>query len=74
MAAIYSNGSNRWNIFGFNFIKRAALSYLVYIRYLWYEPGKIRRRLTMSETEPQLGSISNIQHAVSANLKYRMVM
>ena len=50
------------------------LRYLVYIRYLWYEPGKIRRRLTMSETEPQLGSISNIQHAVSANLKYRMVM
>ena len=73
MAAIYSNGGNRWNIFGFNFTKRDALS-SVYIRYLWYEPGKIRRRLTMSETEPQLGSISNIQHAVSANLKYRMVM
>jgi hypothetical protein len=27
MAAIYSNGGNRWNIFGFNFTKRdAALS------------------------------------------------
>jgi hypothetical protein len=26
MAAIYSNGGNRWNIFGFNFTKRDALS------------------------------------------------
>jgi hypothetical protein len=26
MAAIYSNGSNRWNILGFNFTKRDALS------------------------------------------------
>jgi hypothetical protein len=26
MAAIYSNGDNRWNIFGFNFTKRDALS------------------------------------------------
>jgi hypothetical protein len=36
MAAIYSNGGNRWNILGFNFTKRDALCrYLVYIRYLW---------------------------------------
>jgi hypothetical protein len=34
MAAIYSNGGNRWNILGFNFTKRDALS-IVYIRYLW---------------------------------------
>ena len=33
MAAIYSNGGNRWNILGFNFTKRVR--YLVYIRYLW---------------------------------------
>jgi hypothetical protein len=26
MAAIYLNGGNRWNILGFNFIKRDALS------------------------------------------------
>jgi hypothetical protein len=26
MAAIYSNGGNRWNILGFNFTKRNALS------------------------------------------------
>jgi hypothetical protein len=26
MAAIYSNGGNRWNILGFNFAKRDALS------------------------------------------------
>jgi hypothetical protein len=34
MAAIYSNGGNRWNILGFNFTKRDALS-IVYIIYLW---------------------------------------
>jgi hypothetical protein len=26
MAALYSNGGNRWNILGFNFTKRDALS------------------------------------------------
>jgi hypothetical protein len=26
MAAIYSNGGNRWNILGFHFTKRDALS------------------------------------------------
>jgi hypothetical protein len=26
MAAVYSNGGNRWNILGFNFNKRDALS------------------------------------------------
>jgi hypothetical protein len=26
MAAIYSNGGNHWNILGFNFTKRDALS------------------------------------------------
>ena len=31
MAAIYSNGGNRWNILGFNFTKRDALS-SVYIQ------------------------------------------
>ena len=33
MAAIHSNGGNRWNILGYNFTKRDALS-SVYIRYL----------------------------------------
>jgi hypothetical protein len=28
MATIYSNGGNRWNILGFNFTKRDALSSL----------------------------------------------
>jgi hypothetical protein len=31
MAAIYSNGGNRWNILGFSFTKRDALS-SVYIK------------------------------------------
>jgi hypothetical protein len=41
MAAIYSNGDNRWNILGFNFTKRDALSSLykismgaIYFKYL----------------------------------------
>jgi hypothetical protein len=34
MAAIYSNGGNRWNILGFNLLKE--MRYLVYIRYLWF--------------------------------------
>ena len=33
MAAIYSNGGNRWNILGFNFTKRDVLSsvYKIYM-------------------------------------------
>ena len=33
MAAIYSNGRNSWNILGFNFTKRGALSsvYKIYM-------------------------------------------
>jgi hypothetical protein len=33
MAAIYSNGGKRWNILGFNFTKRDALSsvYKIYM-------------------------------------------
>ena len=41
MAAINSNGGDRWNILGFNFTKRDALS-SVYIRYLCAPPlGKV---------------------------------
>ena len=46
MTAIYSNGGNRWNILGFNFTKRDALSSLykifmhsthfIYTGYLYY--------------------------------------
>jgi hypothetical protein len=37
MAAIYSNGGNRWNILGFNFTKRDALSsvYKISMGALW---------------------------------------
>ena len=39
MAAIYSNGGNRWNILGFNFTKRDALSSLykisIWSDYMW---------------------------------------
>jgi hypothetical protein len=43
MAAIYSNGGNRWNILGFNFTKRDALS-SVY-------------KISMAETQPGLKSL-----------------
>ena len=36
MAAIYSNGGNRWNILGFNFTKRDALSSVYKISMLLY--------------------------------------
>ena len=47
MAAIYSNGGNRWNILGFNFTKRDALSsvykismtYVLEVRQYTYNVG-----------------------------------
>jgi hypothetical protein len=36
MAAIYSNGGNRWNILGFSFTKRDALSSVYKIYMVWY--------------------------------------
>jgi opacity protein-like surface antigen len=40
MAAIYSNGGNRWNILGFNFTKRDTLSSVYKISMsLPYVPG-----------------------------------
>jgi hypothetical protein len=48
MAAIYSNGGNRWNILGFNFTKRDALS-SVYIKiYLWSKPDPIQCKRSLS--------------------------
>jgi hypothetical protein len=50
MAAIYSNGGNRWNILGFNFTKRDALSsvYKISMAYLhttYSLPTLTRRRI-----------------------------
>jgi hypothetical protein len=42
MTAIYSNGSNRWNILGFNFTKRDALSSV-------YKISMISRRIFVKE-------------------------
>jgi hypothetical protein len=44
MAAIYSNGGNRWNILGFNFTKRDALSSVYKISMLaarYFEPWRL---------------------------------
>jgi hypothetical protein len=35
MAVIYSNGGDRWNILGFNFTKRDALSSVYKISMVW---------------------------------------
>jgi hypothetical protein len=43
MAAIYSNWSNRWNILGFNFTKRDALSSVYKISMLI--PDTVKERL-----------------------------
>jgi hypothetical protein len=40
MAAIYSNGGNRWNILGFNFTKRDALSSIYKISMVVIRHGK----------------------------------
>jgi hypothetical protein len=39
MAAFSSNGGNRWNILGFNFTKREALSsvYKIFMHITYYE-------------------------------------
>jgi hypothetical protein len=59
MSAIYSNGGNRWNILGFNFTKRDALSslykisiYCTYVSvYLWiyYDCGHTYTLVTFSK-------------------------
>ena len=45
MAAIYSNGGNRWNILGFNFTKRDALSSLYKISMAYTGEGVIYKGL-----------------------------
>jgi hypothetical protein len=41
MAAISSNGGNRWNILGFNFTERDAPSSLYKISMMFSTPGKL---------------------------------
>ena len=48
MAAIYSNGGNRWNILGFNFTKRDALSSVYKISVVG--PGFVRISPQISRT------------------------
>ena len=40
LAAIYSNGGNHWNILGFNFTKRDALSSVYKISMEQIHPGR----------------------------------
>jgi hypothetical protein len=54
MAAIYSNGGNRWNILGFNFTKRDALSSVYKISMVlvhtktWFSYDADSRRVPLS--------------------------
>ena len=52
MAAIYSNGGNRWNILGFNFTKRDALSsvYKISMEMATYSSNKNCRSKSHSST------------------------
>ena len=47
MAAIYSNGGNRWNILGFNFTKRDALSSVYKISMIKTSAGAIIHKFIM---------------------------
>ena len=46
MVAIYSNGGNRWNILGFNFTKRDALSSVYKISMLFVD-GNFKRKIIL---------------------------
>jgi hypothetical protein len=50
MAAIYSNGGNRWNILGFNFTKRDALSSVYKISMLEHQKILLERRNSIRTT------------------------
>ena len=50
MAAIYSNGGNRWNILGFNFTKRDVLSSVYKISMLRTDRCKIPTVITETLT------------------------
>jgi hypothetical protein len=51
MAAIYSNGGNRWNVLGFNFTKRDALSSVYKISMV---SPQLLRKMSITMELPQL--------------------
>jgi hypothetical protein len=51
MAAIHSNGGNRWNILGFNFTKRVALSGVYKISMAYIE---LFKRPALINSDPRL--------------------
>ena len=70
MAAIYSNGGNRWNILGFNFTKRDALSSVYKISMVWY-PHTLIFFATLHTTNHNLNTKSSSdQHDCVTELKY----
>jgi hypothetical protein len=56
MAAIYSNGGNRWNILGFNFTKRDALSSVYKISMLSMDGSAGK---SVERTKPTDGGMEN---------------
>ena len=66
MAAIYSNGGNRWNILGFNFTNRDALSSVYKI--LWAQHVMFRENPdTKEEIGNEFGTVTPIElHAEEA--------
>ena len=59
MAAIYSNGGNRWNILGFNFTKGDALSsvYKISMNMMWI--FQVAKRDLMTLTYKLEGSFTS---------------
>jgi hypothetical protein len=58
MDAIYSNGGNRWNILGFNFTKRDALSSVYKISMVSYSLEKISSKRGASNRDFSPGTIA----------------
>jgi hypothetical protein len=54
MTAIYSNGGNRWNILGFNFTKRDALSSVYKISMMSTEIPKVSTLLCANVLQSNL--------------------
>jgi hypothetical protein len=64
MAAIYSNGGNRWNILGFN----QEMRYLVYIIYLWAVHVSQHANVLLTVVGVQLHRQQNLCHVLYTKL------
>ena len=71
MAAIYSNGGNRWNILGFNFTKRDALSSVYKISMVRTSQSGVKMVNLLSSQRIQ-STLGQYQHKV-LNIYYSLI-